>query len=234
MKNHRSRRKSLILSSVGDTSNVLKNRSGGVALGTSACDAAIEFFGDGQGHITQESLKEVLGAFGSDTIMSDKEVKKLMNGKHYLEKKDFEESFHNEVKNYDPCAEIFQLFDPNGSGFVDTTILQNVFEKLGFGEIDEKEMKVLIRAGDMDCDGKISLDDFRSMLMSNSEYQIHRAIRANEKSSEATVAKKRTSPVRKQHVRSTSSNQHSSLSPSKRSPRKRMSPARRHEAKSET
>ena len=94
----RSRRKSLILSSVGDTSNVPKNNSGGVALGTDDCDAAIEFFGDGQGHITHESLKKVLRAFGPDAIMSDKEVKRLMNGRRYLEKKDFEESFHNEVR----------------------------------------------------------------------------------------------------------------------------------------
>lgn len=59
-----------------------------------------------------------------------------------------------QVKNYDPCAEIFQFFDPSGSGIVETTILKDVFAALGFfDEISEDELKV---CAIIECDNSSS------------------------------------------------------------------------------
>ena len=43
----------------------------------------------------------------------------------------------NEVKNFDPVAEAFKVYDPENSGFVDTEVLRSIFESLGFGEITD-------------------------------------------------------------------------------------------------
>ena len=75
----------------------------------------------------------------------------------------------NEVKNFDPVAEAFKVYDPEGSGFVDTSVLQAIFENLGFGEITQDDLAVLTETGDVDGDGRISLMDFRKMLDFNRE-----------------------------------------------------------------
>ena len=71
---------------------------------------------------------------------------------------------NNEVVNFDPVAEAFKVYDPHGTGFVDTDILRNIFQGLGFGEISEEDLKILVETGDGDKDGKISLKDFRGMI----------------------------------------------------------------------
>ena len=97
----------------------------------------------------------------------------------------------NEVKNFDPVAEAFKVYDPENSGFVDTEVLRSIFESLGFGEITDDgararapgasstsakqssftrappslaDLAILVETGDVDGDGKISLTDFRHML----------------------------------------------------------------------
>lgn len=37
----------------------------------------------------------------------------------------------NEITNFDPLAEAFKAYDPQGTGFVDTDVLRNVFQNLG-------------------------------------------------------------------------------------------------------
>ena len=66
-------------------------------------------------------------------------------------------------------AEAFKVYDPEGTGFVDTTVLKAIFENLGFGEISEDDLAVLTETGDVDGDGRISLMDFRKMLDFNKE-----------------------------------------------------------------
>merc|ERR1711988_1291071 len=67
-------------------------------------------------------------------------------------------------KNFDPVAEAFKVYDPEGSGYVDTEVLRVIFESLGFGEITDDDLAILVETGDVDGDGKISLSDFRHML----------------------------------------------------------------------
>ena len=50
-----------------------------------------------------------------------------------------------------------------GTGYVDNATLRSIFENLGYGEITDDDLAVLIETADTDCDGRISLDDFRAM-----------------------------------------------------------------------
>ena len=102
--------------------------------------------------------------------MPNKEYKFLMNDQSELTLDDLRELLlDNEVKNFDPVAEAFKVYDPEGTGFVDTTVLKAIFENLGFGEISEDDLAVLTETGDVDGDGRISLMDFRKMLDFNKE-----------------------------------------------------------------
>ena len=42
-----------------------------------------------------------------------------------------------QVKNFDPVAEAFKVYDPSNTGFVDTEVLREIFQSLGFGEITD-------------------------------------------------------------------------------------------------
>ena len=50
------------------------------------------------------------------------------------------------------------------TGYVDNETLRGIFENLGYGEITDDDLSVLVETADVDRDGKISLDDFRQML----------------------------------------------------------------------
>lgn len=71
---------------------------------------------------------------------------------------------NNEIKNYDPFAEAFQIFDPKNTGFIDETVLREIFCNLGYGKINDEELKLLVQCADKDRDGKISIEDFRNMI----------------------------------------------------------------------
>ena len=36
------------------------------------------------------------------------------------------------------------MYDPNGTGFADVDMVRNIFESLGFGEINEDDLAVLV------------------------------------------------------------------------------------------
>ena len=130
--------------------------------------AAFEFFDkDGKGKITLGDLRSRLGAFYTNMPM--KEYKFLMNNQSEMTFDDLKALLQdNEITNFDPLAEAFKAYDPAGTGYVDQGVLRRVFETLGFGEITDDDMKILIETGDVDKDGKISLADFREMVKLNS------------------------------------------------------------------
>ena len=43
-------------------------------------------------------------------------------------------------------------------------MLRRIFQDLGYGDISPEDLEVLVETADADGDGKISLEDFRSML----------------------------------------------------------------------
>ena len=76
---------------------------------------------------------------------------------------------NNEIKNFDPVAEAFKVYDPQETGYVDTNVLKGIFEKLGFGTITKEDIQILVDTADIDKDGKISLEDFRNMINENNQ-----------------------------------------------------------------
>ena len=136
----------------------------GISIDEQELQAAFEFFDvSGTGKITLADLKNRLGAFYKNVPL--REYKFLMNNQSELTLDDLRALLeNNEIKNFDPVAEAFKVYDPQETGYVDTGVLRGIFEKLGFGTITEEDVKILIETADMDKDGKISLEDFRSIL----------------------------------------------------------------------
>jgi calmodulin len=64
----------------------------------------------------------------------------------------------NEVTNFDPVAEAFKAYDPEGTGYVDLEVLRSIFANLGFGDITNEDLGILVEAADVDGDGKVCTD----------------------------------------------------------------------------
>ena len=148
---------------------VPRNSKGGVLVTEEELKAAFDFFDvDSSGKITLGNLRKRLGVFYKN--MPAKEYRFLMNNKSEMTLEDLKELLlENEVKNFDPVAEAFKVYDPDGTGFVDSNVLRSIFENLGFGEITDDDLTILTETGDVDGDGKISLMDFRKMLDFNKQ-----------------------------------------------------------------
>ena len=98
-----------------------------------------------------------------------REYKFLMNNQSELTLDDLRALLeNNEIKNFDPVAEAFKVYDPQDTGYVDTQVLKGIFEKLGFGTITKEDIQILVDTADIDKDGKVSLEDFRAMIDQNS------------------------------------------------------------------
>lgn len=118
---------------------------------------------DSSGKLTVSKLKKRLSAF--HPAMPLKEYRFLMNNKSEMSFDELKELLvTQDVKNFDPVAEAFKVYDPEGSGFVDLDVLKRIFENLGFGALSEDELRILVETGDADKDGKISLSDFRQLI----------------------------------------------------------------------
>lgn len=90
------------------------------------------------------NLKKKLGVFFPE--LTAKDYRFLMNNKKDLSMEDIEELLlDNDVSNFDPIAEAFKAFDPNGEGFLDTTKLREIFIIYGFGDLNDEELEILKR-----------------------------------------------------------------------------------------
>ena len=70
----------------------------------------------------------------------------------------------NEITGFDPVAEAFKVYDPEGTGYADVDIMRQVFAGLGYADLSGEDLEILVEAADKDGDGLVSLEDFRSML----------------------------------------------------------------------
>ena len=105
------RRKSLSPLRAGP-SGLKKNSVGGIAVDEAELKAAFEFFDvSGKGKITLNDLKNRLGAFYKNVPL--REYKFLMNNQSELTLDDLRNLLeNNEIKNFDPVAEAFKVYDP--------------------------------------------------------------------------------------------------------------------------
>jgi calmodulin len=126
--------------------------------------AAFQFLDiEKKNRVTFDNLKTRLSLFHER--MSSKDIKLLLNDQEELTEEYLNDLLlTNEVKNFDPIAEAFKLYDPEEKGFISKEKLRHIFENMGYGALTDKDLEILISCADEDRDGKISLSDFRKML----------------------------------------------------------------------
>ncbi|ETV91750.1 hypothetical protein, variant 1 [Aphanomyces invadans] len=149
-------------SSISD--QVLRNAKGGVLVTKEQIRAAFDFFDvERKGVVTMENLKSRLGIFYKD--MSTRDYRVLLNNESELTEQTLcDLLLENDIADYDPVAEAFRAYDPDGTGFVSLEVLSRLFDSLGYGKLSEDDLRVLVATADADKDGQLNLSDFRKLL----------------------------------------------------------------------
>ncbi len=124
-------------------------------------EEAFKFYSLNKKKITSKELKTRLKVFYPN--MSNNEYKFLVSEQNFTVETLVKILENNTLQNYDPVREAFKVFDPKDTGYVDEELLASIMTQLGYGKITPEDMKVLLDTADLDSDGKISLEDFRSM-----------------------------------------------------------------------
>ena len=174
-KSHSAKRQSSLINALQNSNvdHLKKNDAGGVFVQKADIVACFQFFGTKndtnrkqESVITASSIKERLEQlFGPDSaILSNREIRQLMEKRKYLEKKDFEKLLlENKLNNFDHSKILFECLGQK-NGFISSTKLRHIFRSLGHGELTDEELKAVLRAGDINSDGRINLQDFRDMV----------------------------------------------------------------------
>ncbi|KAH9111954.1 hypothetical protein AeMF1_013606 [Aphanomyces euteiches] len=143
---------------------VLRNAHGGVLITREQIRAAFDFFDvEHKGCITLDNLKSRLSLFYKD--MTPRDYRVLLNNEGELTEQSLcELLLENDIADFDPIAEAFRAYDPEGTGFVSFDVLSRLFESLGYGKLNDDDLRVLVATADADKDGQLDLSDFRKML----------------------------------------------------------------------
>lgn len=141
-----------------ELNRVPRNSKGGIEVKDEDIVAAFEFFGHKNGKLrkadvinTFKNLCKNISKKDVDIIFSDKDELTVEEVKSFLE---------NNTVVTDPVIGAFQILDPTSRGYISEDRLKKIFANLGYGELDDDELKCLIKHGDHDGDGKITLSDF--------------------------------------------------------------------------
>jgi Ca2+-binding EF-hand superfamily protein len=65
---------------------------------------------------------------------------------------------------FDAVGEAFRVYDPRNTHYVEKEVLSRIMAQIGFGELNEEDLTLLVGTADFDGDGRISLDDFRRLV----------------------------------------------------------------------
>lgn len=126
-------------------------------------NAAFQFFDiDGKGRLTAKDLHARLSVFYPSLQVKD--VRSLITKEVFTKEVLRRLLENNQLAGFDPVKQAFSVYDPGNTGFADVETLRRIFADLGFGEISDEDVGVLIEASDVDGDGRISLEDFRQMV----------------------------------------------------------------------
>jgi Ca2+-binding EF-hand superfamily protein len=138
----------------------------GVKISREEVEQAFAFFDVGNtGVLKPRDLKARLSAFYPH--MTNKEYRFLISEPNFTVETLWNLLENNAITNFDPVKEAFRVYDPNNTGFVDVDTLNQIMSRMGYGDMTKEDMDVLIKTADVDGDGRISLEDFRSMLSLN-------------------------------------------------------------------
>ncbi len=134
-------------------------------------ELAFKFFGATEGDkdggarkITAKSMKEMMAALNKK--MTKSELKVVFDGCDSITMDEVKRLLRHQSLVDDPIPEAFAILDPSNVGYIDAERMRKVFANLGFGELSDEELILLMESADFDGDGKISLDDFRKLSSS--------------------------------------------------------------------
>lgn len=145
-----------------------QNSKVGVLIPDEDIKAAFEFFdAKGTGKITSSNLKERFEALTKK--ITKKEIKTILDGKDFITMQEIKDVLKNNELEIDPYEEAFSVLDPTGKGFISEERLRKMFYNLGYGDLSEEELQLLITTGDADKDGRIGLSDFTSLGISSDQ-----------------------------------------------------------------
>jgi len=139
-------------------------KGGGLQIEEDELVIAWDFFDQkGTGKITASDIKRRLSAFYKN--ISAKEIKFLLNNQSEISFADFYSLLSdNQIPNFDPVKEAFKVYDPNGTGYVDMSVIKECFSSLGYGDVSDDDIKIIMDTADADKDGRIGIEDFRKMV----------------------------------------------------------------------
>lgn len=129
---------------------------------------------DGGGTIESHELKKVMGRLGES--LTDAEIEEMVraldqNGDGEIDFDEFLELMiqraaeRNERDPEEQLRDAFNIFDADGSGFIDRNEVRVLMKKLA-QDLTDEEIDSIMDEADMDGDGEISFEEFKAIMFS--------------------------------------------------------------------
>ena len=129
--------------------SITRNSKGGILVSDEVLKAAFDFFDvKGSGKITAHDIRDKMQALTKK--MTKKEIKTILDTKESITMQEIKEIVKDNELSIDPYMEAFSVLDPTGKGFISEERLKKIFLNLGFGDLSEEELQLLISTGDSD------------------------------------------------------------------------------------
>lgn len=157
--------------SYGKSPNLKLNEKGGVLITRDEIENALRHLASDKknGRISLVQLKKKLGAFFPE--INAKDFKFLFHNRKDISVSDLTEMLLvNELTQFDPMVEAYKAYDPRGTGSISKESIERAFAGLGFPQLSDADLDVLLSVADTDNDGKVSFEDFRAILENKSLY----------------------------------------------------------------
>ena len=132
-------------------------------------EAFKEFDKDSDGHITKDELTSVMASFGNVISSADLDIalKSVdIDGNGVVDFKEFLELMEGNTLVESVDAEmkgLFDMFDIDRDEFITEKEIKTVMKKLG-EKVKKKQIRKMIKEADDNKDGKISFNEFKTML----------------------------------------------------------------------
>jgi Ca2+-binding EF-hand superfamily protein len=145
---------------IAESKKTVKSSKGRARISEEDIEVAFKFFDvKGSGKITCTNLRERFEALTKK--ITKKELKSILDGKDSITMQEMKDVLKESGDlSIDPYVEAFSILDPTGKGFISEDRLKKIFANLGYGNLSDEELQLLITTGDADKDGQIGLSDF--------------------------------------------------------------------------
>ncbi len=115
--------------------------------------------------IRKEHVKDLVRRVNGCTDReAEKKANLLLGGKDDIDYKTLYSMIQNtKFINFDPIEQAYKELGPDDKGHLDPNNLKRLIEALGLGSIEKKDLHLLKEVADVDKDGEITLEDFKTL-----------------------------------------------------------------------